>query len=357
MPKSIFEIVTANALGAYYETLESNRLPMIGEGLFPNDKKMGLRLEWIKGYDNLPIALAPSAFDAKPVLRDRGGVSIEETRMPFFREAMRLGEEDRQRLLTFLDNNKDSYARSILQRIFDDSVSLIEGANVIPEIMRMKLITEAGFTIASPNDSGNFVNYTYDYDPKGEWKSKNTTTLLGNNAWSDHTNSNPVIDFLNVKKQAARRGQTITRVIMGYDTWADICANEKIAKDLNPVGYQNIILTENDVKTYMTRKTGIAIEVYDKMYKDQNKTEQYFYPVKGQATFLPSNTLGKTWYGTTPEEADLMAGNTLAQVSIVNTGVAISTEKIPLPVNIITWASEIVLPSFEQMDKVYNIKY
>ena len=52
-----------------------------------------------------------------------------------------------------------------------------------------------------------------------------------------------------------------------------------------------------------------------------------------------------------------MAGNTLAQVSVVNTGIAVSTEKIALPVNIINWVSEIVLPSFEYMDKVFNLIY
>ena len=105
MAKSIFDMITAQALASYYETLESNRIPFLGEGLFPADKKMGLKLEWIKGYDNLPVALQPSAFDAKPLLRDRGGVSMESTRMPFFREAMRLGEEDRQQLLMFMEAN------------------------------------------------------------------------------------------------------------------------------------------------------------------------------------------------------------------------------------------------------------
>ena len=52
-----------------------------------------------------------------------------------------------------------------------------------------------------------------------------------------------------------------------------------------------------------------------------------------------------------------MSGNTLADVRIVNTGVAVSTEKIALPVNIINWVSEIVLPSFENMDRVFNITY
>lgn len=357
MAKSIFEIITSNALAAYYEELQSNKIPFLGEGLFPNDKKMGLKLEWIKGYDSLPVILAPSAFDAKPVLRDRGGVSQESTKMPFFRESMRLGEEDRQQLLMFLEANNDGYARTIINRIFDDANKLIEGARIVPEVMRMGLLHQGKFTIASSTEKGNFVNYTYNYDPNGDWATKNTTTLLTTSRWSDHANSNPVTDFINVKRNAARRGIAITRVIMGYDTWADICANEKIAKDMNPVGYTNIILTEDDVKTYMTRKTGIAIQVYDKMYKDQDNKDQYFYPLRGAATFLPSATVGKTWFGTTPEEADLMSGNTLADVSLVNTGIAVSTEKIALPVNLITWASEIVLPSFEGMDSVFNIKY
>ena len=101
MPKSLFEMVTAKAIAAYYEGIASNRVPYMGEGLFPAKKKAGLKLEWIKGADNLPIALQPSAFDAKPLLRDRGGVSLESTKMPFFREAMRMGEEDRQNLLMF----------------------------------------------------------------------------------------------------------------------------------------------------------------------------------------------------------------------------------------------------------------
>ena len=64
MAQSIYDMVTSEAIAAYYETLYSNEIPMIGETLFPNRKKQGLRLEWIKGYDSLPVALNPSAFDA-----------------------------------------------------------------------------------------------------------------------------------------------------------------------------------------------------------------------------------------------------------------------------------------------------
>lgn len=359
MAKSIFDMITAQALASYYETLESNRIPFLGEGLFPADKKMGLKLEWIKGYDNLPVALQPSAFDAKPLLRDRGGVSMESTRMPFFREAMRLGEEDRQQLLMFMEANNNAYARQIITRIFDDTKALIDGAMLVPEIMRMGILTTGSFTISSASDSGQTVNYSYNYDPNGAWASKNKLTLTGTDKWSDHANSNPIQDILDVKRDAARRGINLTRAIIGYGTWLDIMQNAKIRLGMYPLAQQaaNVIVTDDQVKTYVESVIKMKIVVYDKMYKDTLQTDQYFYPTSGYCTLIPDGTLGKTWYGTTPEEADLMSGSTLADVRIVNTGVAVSTEKIALPVNIINWVSEIVLPSFENMDKVFNIVY
>lgn len=359
MAKSIFDMITAQALASYYEKLETNRIPLLGEGLFPADKKMGLKLEWIKGYDSLPVALQPSAFDAKPLLRDRGGVSTESTRMPFFREAMRLGEEDRQQLLMFMEANNNAYARQIITRIFDDTKSLVDGAMLNPEIMRMGILTNGSFVISSSGDSGQAVNYSYNYDPNGKWASKNKTTLTGTDKWSDHANSNPIQDILDVKRDAARRGINLTRAIIGYGAWLDIMQNAKIRLGMYPMSAQaaNVIVTDEQVKTYVESVVKVKIQVYDKMYKDTQGADQYFYPTTGACTLLPDGALGKTWYGTTPEEADLMSGNTLADVRVVNTGVAVSTEKIALPVNIINWVSEIVLPSFENMDRVFNITY
>lgn len=359
MAKSIFDMITAQALASYYERLESNRIPLLGEGLFPSDKKMGLKLEWIKGYDNLPVALQPSAFDAKPLLRDRGGVSTESTRMPFFREAMRLGEEDRQQLLMFMEANNNAYARQIITRIFDDTKSLVDGAMLNPEIMRMGILTTGTFVISSAGDSGQSVNYSYNYDPDGKWAAKNKTTLTGTDAWSDHTNSNPIQDILDVKRDAAQRGINLTRAIIGYGAWLDIMQNAKIKLGMYPLASQaaNVIVTDDQVKTYVESVVKVKIQVYDKMYKDTKSADQYFYPTSGYCTLLPDGSLGKTWYGTTPEEADLMSGNTLADVRVINTGVAVSTEKINLPVNIINWVSEIVLPSFENMGRVFNIVY
>lgn len=359
MAKSIFDMVTATAIASYYEELSSNRLPYLGEALFPADKKMGLKLEWIKGQGHLPVVLQPSAFDAKPLVRDRSGVSIEATKMPFFRESMRLGEEDRQQLLMFLEANNNAYANSIVSRIFNDTKELIDSAMVVPEVMRMSLLHSGAFTIASTTDSGQSVSHDYNYDPNGTWADKNNTTLLTTERWSEHDTSNPIDDINDIKRQAASRGVTLTRMIVGFGTWQDILQNAKIKLGMYPLAAQaaNVIVTDQQVKTYVESMTGIKIQVYEKMYNGLDGKPAYFYPTRGSATFLTDGNCGKTWYGTTPEEADLMSGSQIADVRIVNTGVAISTEKIALPVNIINWVSEIVLPSFENMDSVFNIKY
>ena len=94
--------------------------------------------------------------------------------------------------------------------------------------------------------------------------------------------------------------------------------------------------------------------LYAHDYPNHYVKQQYL--PDGMVVVAPSGALGSTWYGTTPEEADLLSGQSGASVSIVNTGVAITTELTIHPVNANVYASEIVLPSFERMDAVYCIK-
>ena len=55
--KTIFDIVTATDIGAYWEATLQEREPYVGEVLFPNKKKLGLDLEWINGNSGIPVVL------------------------------------------------------------------------------------------------------------------------------------------------------------------------------------------------------------------------------------------------------------------------------------------------------------
>ena len=113
-------------------------------------------------------------------------------------------------------------------------------------------------------------------------------------------------------------------------------------------------MNDNRVKELFSSELGVNIIVYSKQYKNEEGTVAKFYP-DGFATLIPNGALGNTWYGTTPEERTLM-GSKEADVSIVNTGVAVSVTVTSDPVHTKTTASEIVLPSYERMDSVFVIK-
>lgn len=350
---TIFDLLTADAIATYWTETNSNRIPYLGEVLFPAKKMIGLNLAWIKGFKDLPVALMPSAFDAKPTIRSRGSISKVETEMPFFRESMRLGEKDRQKILEYLNNPNSPYAKAIVERLFDDSNTLIDGALVIPEIMRMSLLFNGNVSLAAPEESGQIVNYTYQY-ADSSWTNNNTETLVGTDKWDDVVNSNPIQDIIDIQEEMrSRYGVEIKRAVMNSVTFGLLANSKKIKDALAPIQGVAIGITDMDVKNYILRKTGITISVYDKRYYDFEKNAQKFVP-DNKVAFLPDSTLGSTWFGTTPEEADVMAGVPDSSVQIINTGVAVTSKKTYEPVvNIMTIVSEIVLPSFERMSDVF----
>lgn len=348
---NLTEFFTPAAIAAQWEEVASNQIPYLGAGLFPARKKAGLDLSWLKGSKGLPVSLMPSAFDAKATFRDRIGVEKVETEMPFFREGFKIKERDRQELMRALDSN-DPYAQEVINRVFDDANTLIEGANVVPERMIMQLLFpqdgEAGITLTA-----NGTNYTYKFDANGAWKASNYKALSSDTAWGKPNNADPFKDFKAAKDAIrAKTGTELTRAIMNTTTFNLLAATDAIRQRyLATNGLSLGYLTDDEVKAVVNGTSRLTIAVYDKQYKDENGIAHSFVP-DGYVALIPDGALGSTWYGTTPEEADLMGGG-VAEVSIVNTGVAITREITVNPVNVNTFASEIVMPSFERMDEVY----
>lgn len=356
--KNLYEIFESKAIASYWKDVNANmKDPMIGTRFFPVSKQTGLNLAWIRGRNNLPVALQPSAFDTKASLRDRIGVKELSTEMPFFREAMRVGEKDRQDIETLLAKGIQFVEPTIL-RIFDDIKALVDGAAVQAERMRMSLLYGGTIAITATADTGRTVAYDYNYDADGTWALEHKLELLAGARWSlaNKATSDPINDLMDaVQKMAEDKGIKITEILMNSATLKGLLASESLAKAMNPIGAANIILNRTQLKQFVQDQSGLTITVYDKMFKDEQGHDHKFFP-DGYATLLPSYSLGNTWFGTTPEEFDLMNGNSGASVSIVDTGVAITTIKEPHPVNVQTIVSEIVLPSFERMDDIYIIK-
>ena len=339
---TIFDLMQSQELVAYWQELVKDEAPYPCEELFPNNKKRGLKLDWLKGARGLPIVLKTSAFDAAAVPRGRIGFDKLSANMPYFKESTFIDEELRQDLNMVLETGNQVYVDAVMNRVFDDEMRLLRGARASRERMRMMALTTGAIAMASNGQS-----FVFDYGVTH----KGTASV----SWSDRENSDPIEDIRQAKEAIEQEtGCTITRAMCDGKTWRDLRNNEKIKKEIfvltNGVG----ALTNKQLDNYIADQLdGLKIRVNKYRYKDEQGNTQAFMP---EDTFVmfPDGVLGTTWFGTTPAESDLMAGNA-ANVSITDTGVAVTTVQKADPVNVETIVSMICLPSFESADEVYII--
>lgn len=351
---NIRDAYNAKAIAVRHTEAASNKQAYLGAGLFPAKKKTGLDLKWIKTAKGLPVSLAPSAFDTVSTLRSREGFKITETEMAFFKESMLVKENDEQEIMRVQDSS-DPFAQEVLDRIYDDAETLLEGAAVVPERMRMQLLSsENGHP--SISIAANGATYAYNYDPDGSYEANNFTELLGTDMWSDVANSDPITDVMNAQDAVeARTGTRPSILIVSKQTMNYLKQNVKVRQyTLAQNVTANIIMTDNRVKETFSTELGVTIIVYAKQYKDENGMVKKFYP-DGMATLVPSGTLGNTWFGMTPEERTLLS-KPGSDVTVVDGGVAVSITVTEDPVQTKTTVSEICLPSFERMDETYTLK-
>lgn len=351
---NIREVYSSKAIASVFNEVASNKIAYLGAGLFPAKKKMGLDLKFIKNTKGLPVSLMPSAFDTKSTIRSREGFSVTETQMPYFKESMLVKEEDEQEIMRVQDS-ADPYAQDVLNRIFDDANTLVDGANVVPERMIWQLLANPS---GSPSISiaGDGATYSYNYDADGSYATNNFLNITSaSDKWSD-ADSDPMHDIeVACDRVEANTGSRPAMMVISKQTMNYLKANNKVKNYILAQNVTaNVMITDARVKEIFATELGIAIIVYTKQYKDENGVAQKFYP-DGMATLLPNGALGNTWYGTTPDERTLM-GDSNFDCSLVNGGVAVTVVTTNDPVHTKTTVSEIVLPSFERMDETFQIK-
>lgn len=334
MPR-IYDLYNNKTIAEYYSEAVSNSIPYLGETLFPPKKKLGLDLKYIKSSKGVPQVLKLSAFDTKATLRDRAGFTDVESEMPFFKESMLIKERDRQELNKLIDCGNQAYVDVILNNIFDDVTNLVDGAKTQFERMRMQLLCKGKVQI-SYDDLG--IDYDYGV---------NKTTV--STSWA--TASTDIMADIETAMDTVetRCGVRPTKAICTSKTFNYIKNNTKIVGAVRALNTTKYVTTKM-IKEYIQDELDLTIQVYNKKYKNESGTDTLFFD-DDIFTLIPSTTLGGSWYGTTPEESDLLGSNK-ANVSIVNTGVAVTTSETVDPVNVDTKVSFVGLPSFENSDQV-----
>lgn len=335
---TIFELVTSDQITAYWESQAQNRKPYLGEELFPSQQKLGLSIKWIKGSQGLPVVLKPSAYDVAAKKRDRIGFDKLNMDMPFFKEATYIDEELRQELNKVLETGNQAYIDSIMNQVFNDEINLLDGAAAQRERMRMMALTTGAISMKA-----NGQNYDYDYgipvnhkiEVKKSWDDPSATIIDDirdmQDLIEDETGVRPERAVCSRKTFGyIRRNNEIRQAILGSDATAPV--------------------SDTKILDYIMDELKLDIVVYNKKAKDE-KDKEFQYVADDVFVIFPQGKLGTGWFGTTPEQSDLMAGSA-ANVSITDVGVAVTTSKKTDPVNVETKVSMIYLPSFETANQV-----
>lgn len=348
---NLFDYIRAQEIAAYVRENPNNRIPYFAETLFPSRTQMGTDISWLKGANGLPVALQPSEYDVKARMREKEGFEAVATEMAFFREAMRIGEKDRQQLNMLIAHPDNTVAMPIIRKIFDEAARLVEGARVQAEIMRCQLMTTGKIDIASADGR---AHYVYDYGQQNLYKAKR-------GVWgATDAAADPVRDLIDIADDMElKTGIRPTRVVMNRKTFLDMVDCQLIHKMMYPDdSAMNYFVSESQRKSFIEQVTGLSIFVYSKKFgvldhatglRHDSKEHQLI--PDGVVVMFPDGNLGNTVYGTTPEASDLMSG-TDAQVAQAPYGTTITTFKEKHPVQVVTVVSCVMVPSFEAIDNV-----
>ncbi|MGX7195161.1 major capsid protein [Enterococcus olivae] len=337
---SIFELVTAQETASYWTESPKYKAPYLGEELFPADKQLGTEIRWVKGGIGAPKFLKPSGVDAPAIPRERAEFDKVITKLGFFKESLYIDENLRQQLNLVIASGNQQMIDAVLNKIFDDNAKLIEAARVTREILRMQLLMTGTATI-----KGNGQEYELDYG----FKEGNKATAKV--SWSDHENADPIQDITDLMdKIELETGERPTRAVTNLATFKHIIANKTVRDSIVSPALPKAIIGRNQVLSYISTELGLTVVIYDKMYQDSEGASTKFI-TDNRFSLLPAGTIGQTVFATTPEESDLMNSN-VANVAVVDTGVAVTTMQKADPVQVETKVTMNSLPTFEGIDLV-----
>ena len=296
------------------------------------------------------MSLAPSNFDALATIRSRAGIEINKQEMALFRESMLISERDVIEI-NRAQASDDRYLVDALRNIYNDALTLKLGADVVAERMRMQLLfPQTGGPAIYFSSKG--TTYAYNYDGNGAWATNNRTDLDGTRQWANPSTAKPLDDIQTIVDNA---NEPIRYIAMSQATMNLFLACEQVKSAMLAQNLTANLFPTVDKAKELIKGLFADIEeviVYKKKFKDESGAVQAFVP-DGFVAFLPAGELGRTWYGMTAEEIQLV-GNPKADIEVVDgVAVVVSQEVDRPPYDYTTTVSELVLPSFPKMMSCY----
>ncbi|PRR84749.1 major capsid protein [Clostridium luticellarii] len=336
------EYINAQQIALYIQNLPPETT--IDKALFPPIKQFGTEIELAKGSKQKPVVLRMSTFDVAVKPRALNAtIDIKKKELPFFKESVMIKEKDRVMLMLAMQSNNQNLVENLTAQIYGNYQALVDGAEAQMRRARAQAIQHGEINIVT--DDGDIVA---DYEVPEDHKEVLTSTATWNNADADI-----VGDIIRWQNTLVNDGYSKpTTILLTETTFGYIRNNNAIRNELMARNLGAVIVTDNDIVSYLSTKLGIGVGILNGTYISEDGSSQNYYD-DDYITLIPSGTIGTTVYGTTPEEADKTFGSGKHDTAIVNTGVAITTMAKEDPVTIETKVSQLALPSFTRVDECF----
>lgn len=336
---NITELYTSKNIQTFVENSSLTKEPFLLEAFFPNKKQLGLDSEWLTIQGIKSKTLSPSEFDSNTVKLSREGFEKYQTEMIFFKNSKVIDEKLRQQLNLMASNSNPAVVNQILSNVFNDADSLVHYAAVTREMLRAQALT--GNIVIAGNGMAKSIDYGI----------PTANTIKVN--WATPASSDPISDINNARnKMLETTGVSLTKLIMNSVTFNKLQKSADLrARVFGQTSSAIKTVNKSTINEVILGETEVQILIYDKGYVNDvtGKTVKF---ISDDNAYLVPDQIGYTVMGTTPEESDLLAGSKVADTSIVDTGVAITTIVRPDPVSVETKVSQIVLPSGEHIKEV-----
>lgn len=339
---NLFDYINSKEIALYIKGLKEETT--LDKQLFPSDKQYGMEIELAKGAKQKPVALKLSSFDVNVEPRVlKADVNIEKRDMPFMKESVLVNEKERQKLMLALQANNENIVNQILSTVYGNYKALVDGAEVQMRRMRAQLLQNGVINISSADG-----DIQVDYNIPSNHKETITTAAK---KWNVAT-ADIMGDITRWQKVLVDEGYGKPPVLMLTDVcFGYVCNNTAILNAIKGLDTSKIVLPA-DVKNFLATKFELTVAVVNGVFVNEAGATVSYYE-DNKVTLIPRGTLGRTVYGTTPEEADAIFGSGKLDTQIVNTGVAITTMEKADPVNVETKVSQLGMPSFEKADECF----
>lgn len=329
---TIYELVTPKPIAQRWDENYLQREPYLGEAFFTERKQLSDEISYLESKAPAVRPLNLSSYDAKVISLGREGLDTKITTMPFFKNELKINEKQRKRLNEVIASGNEALINAVLNDIYNDNQRLFEAAAITREMMRMQLLTTGTIIIANNGQS-----YQYDFGVPATHKVSSS--------WANPATSKPVRD-LNLWASMIQNETGIrpTIALMNSTTLEKMAESDSVKNAMYVFANGTVEPDPVEAQAFVGRKARMQVVTYDKGYTPiGSNTFTKFIP-DNVVVLLPAGAVGEGVFGTTPEESDLITGATRAEVSIVDTGVALTAWKEEDPVTVRLKASMNYLP-------------